>query len=85
MLSQEERDRFATWLEQDADSSEQILQHLSGGPGAIPQLSGQPGSQGLARMLLAEVTAERIVAKKLRKIQDINHAIGGQHAPGSDG
>lgn len=56
LLTDDERRRFAEYLEQDAASGEAILE----------QLAKLPGMDAIIRLTRAEVAASRIVAKKLR-------------------
>lgn len=56
-LSQEERDRFAAWLEHDAQSDRSL----------IPQLSALPGAMSeMANVKLRDAEAKERIAKQLR-------------------
>lgn len=58
LLTDDERRRFAEYLEQDAASGEAILS----------QLEKLPGMDAIIRKTQAEVAATKIVAKKLRSL-----------------
>jgi len=65
LLSQQERDRFAAWLEQEAESGELMAAQMEKG------IQGTPPAHMLAMHTLAkkeraEAMAARIIAKKLR-------------------
>lgn len=55
-LSTEERERFAAWLEQDAEGTR----------GLIEQMKRLPNSTGLVHLKTEEMEAEVIVARMLR-------------------
>lgn len=62
-LTQEERDKFATWLEQKADSDEKMALQTT-------KLDLGPGGDPIIKMLRAEALAARVIAKKLRGIEE---------------
>ena len=59
MLSKEERERFAAWLEQDAAGTDGLLQ----------QMAKLPNTEAIAKVKRAESMAQKIVAKMLRSIE----------------
>lgn len=60
MLSQEERERFAVWCEQDAH----------GTLGLIEQMERLPHTEGIVKLKRTEAMAQQIVAKLLRSIEE---------------
>ena len=60
-LTQEERDRFAAWLEQDARSSNILAE----------QAAKLPGPDFMGPRLRQEAAAFMFVASKLRRIEDM--------------
>lgn len=66
LLSDAERDRFASWLERNADSARAIFRQLENLPHAAP----------LATSLKQEIAASLIIAKKLRETESMS--IGGK-------
>jgi len=64
-LTQEERDKFATYLEQEVESSKQLIE----------QMKHIPNTEAMASALTAEMLAERVVAGKLRSIE--TQSVGG--------
>lgn len=65
LLTQEERDRFAAYLEAEAATDEGIAQQME--QAKVPDV--------LIRKIRAEATAARIIAAKLRSIESMQ--IGG--------
>jgi len=61
-LSRAERERFAQWLLQDAESSEEIAQQM--------KILGGVGGKIVAPHLETEATAFRLVAKKLLDMEE---------------
>ena len=59
-LTHEERNRFAEWLEKDAVSTE----------GLIEQMMKIPRMETIIKIKRIEVSAQRIVAKMLRSVED---------------
>lgn len=60
-LSQAERDKFASWLEQDAEMSR----------GIIRKMEELPGSELLTGRFKLELAAFLVVAAKLRSIEEM--------------
>ncbi len=60
-LTHQERDRFATWLEREADTDEMMVEQLE-------KLPSRP--EPLAKKYRVEMMAARVVAQKLRSISD---------------
>lgn len=58
LLTDEERERFATYLEQDAESSRLIIE----------QMKNLPVAQVMVKAATAEMHAALIVARKLRSL-----------------
>ena len=58
-LTQEERDKFATYLEQEVESSRQLIE----------QMEHIPNTTAMSSALTAEMLAERVVARKLRSVE----------------
>lgn len=58
-LSDAERERFATYLEQSAADTEQL----------VAMLGELPGSEPKMKQYQAELMAEKIVAAKLRSVE----------------
>lgn len=61
MLNEQERNRFASWLEQQCESNRGMLEQLEKMPHAAP----------VAENMKRETAAMLIVAKKLRSIEQI--------------
>lgn len=59
ILSDQERERFAAYLEEDARTNELLIQ----------QLQKVPGTPELSEKLRAESVACRVVAAKLRAVE----------------
>jgi len=60
MLSREERERFAAWLEQDAD----------GTLGLVGEMARLPNMEVVMKVKRTEAIAQKIVAKMLRSTED---------------
>lgn len=63
LLSQRERDRFATWLEQEARDGAIMAANIE------KMAGGAPTVMELAKKERAEALAAEIIAKKLRSIE----------------
>lgn len=61
-LSDEERQRFAAYLEQDAANDAAMAEQ-------IEKMGGGPPMEMMAKKMRTEATAARIVAAKLRSIE----------------
>lgn len=61
-LTQEERDKFASYLEQDAASNEQMAKQMTMLPAAT-------SLAGLVRKYVTHAAAERLVAEQLRSVE----------------
>lgn len=66
LLTSAERDKFATWLEQDAKSDEEILEQLEKNLGEKPNAISM-----LANDKLKDFEAKTRIARQLRQTEDI--------------
>ena len=60
MLSREERERFAAWLEEDA----------AGTLGLVAEMAKLPNMEAVMKLKRTEAMAQQIVAKLLRSTED---------------
>lgn len=65
LLTQAERDRFATWLEQEASDGEAMAKQIE------TMAGGAPPFLLLAKKERSEALAARIIAAKLRSIESV--------------
>ena len=61
LLTPKEREKFASWLEQDIESAKLIIE----------QLAKLPGNDVMTSHAKQEVVAEIIVLKKLRSVEEV--------------